>query len=342
MRLWLSGLVPLVYALTLPIAARCGDDGHSSYPPNATAELPSWLPGVWSREWIEERGVRSSTFDVHYLQTPTFFGDVRLPLDRPKFPHAASFRDLTDEELRALAQQRGFTGRTTMAGAIATWHHEIDFQPPDGIDDVDRLERIAVERMHENGLDGSYTESWRSISDGEERFLVIRTERAGRPARILLAAGDHFLYVRNRPNDLPEADSLDVLIAASRASRAQIIRYLDCEFSAGRVRNGSIPWEIQHSTLPWREGHHLDFVDEISLSGGADGVGPRRPGAERWTVPIDTLAPGELTSTRNAPVAHRVSGRPCGYAAKRDFGKSTQWYSSTAFASARTVETATY
>jgi hypothetical protein len=294
---WLSCLVPLVFALALPTASRCGDDGHAvaSSQPNAIAELPSWFPGVWSREWIEKRGVQSSTFDVHYLQTPTFFGDVRIPLNRPKFPHAASFGDLTDEELRALAQQRGFTGRTTMAGAIATWHHEIDFQPPDGTDDVGRLERIAGDRMHEHGLDGSYIESWRSISDGEGRFLVVRTERAGRPARILLVAGDHFLFVRNRPNDLPQADSLDALIAANRASRAQIIGYLDCEFSEGRVRNGSISWEIQHSTLPWREGHRLEFVDEISLSRGALGLGPRRPRAERWTVPVNTLAPGELT-----------------------------------------------
>jgi len=148
--------------------------------------------------------------------------------------------------------------------------------------------------MHEYGLDGSYSESWKSVSDGEGRFLVIRTERAGRLARILLIAGDHFLYVRNRAHDLPQSDSLDTYIAASHATRAQIIGYLDCEFSEGRVRNGSTPWEIQHSTLPWREGHRLDFVDEISPSRGAHEVVPRRPGAERWSVPINTLAPKEL------------------------------------------------
>jgi hypothetical protein len=239
--------------------------------------------------------VRSSTLDVHYLQTPTFFGDVRIPLDRPKFPHAASFADLTDAELRALAQQEAFSGRTTLAGATATWHHEIDFQPPDGADDVGRLERVAVGRMHEHGLDGSYIESWKSVSDGAGRFLVIRTERAGRLARILLVADDFFLYVRNRATDLPQASSLDALIAASHASRTQIVSYLDCEFSEGRVRKGSIPWEIQRSTLPWREGHRLDFVDEISPSAEAPGIGPRRPGAERWTVPVNTLAPGEFT-----------------------------------------------
>ena len=71
------------------------------------------------------------------------------------------------------------------------------------------------------------TPSGSPLATGEGRFLVIRTERAGRPARILLMAGDHFLFVRNRPKDLPEADSLDALIAASRAFRAQIIGYLD-------------------------------------------------------------------------------------------------------------------
>ena len=144
-------------------------------------------------------------------------------------------------------------------------------------------------------------------------------------------AGDHFFYARNRPRALPEADSLDALIAASRASRAQIIGYLDCEFSAGRVRNGSIPWEIQHSTLPWREGHRLDFVDDIDPFCRADGVGPRRPGAERWTVPINTLARGELTalaSTRNT-----LTGSAVDHRATHLSGKGTHWCSSTAFAS---------
>jgi hypothetical protein len=261
---------------------------------NATTALPSWLAGVWYREWIERRGVRSDEHTVHYVQTPTFFADVRIPRDRPKFPHATSFGDLTDRDLRMLAQQRGFAGRTTLAGAIATWHHEIDFQPADGNDDIGRLEHVAVERIQEHGLDGSYVESWKSLSNGAGKFLVIRTERSGRPERMLTVAGDYFLYVRNRTHDLPKADSLDALIQASGASRAQIVEYLDCEFSEGRVRGGSIPWEVQSSTLPWREGHRLDFVDEVSLTHGTYGVGPRRPGAERWTVPIDTLAPGEL------------------------------------------------
>lgn len=269
--------------------------------PNATAELPAWLTGVWTRDWIRRKGVQSNLFAVHYLQTPTFFGDVRFPINRPTFSHAASFADLTDEELRLLAHQRGFTGRTTAAGAIATWHHEIDFQPPDGTDDIGRLERIDDTHMYEHAIDSSYVEAWRSVGGSEGRFLVVRVERAGRLDRMLIVVGEHFLYVRNRAKDLPIAESLDSLIAATRASRAQIIEYLDCEFSAGHVGDGSVPWEIQHSTLPWREGRHLEFVDGITTAIGAERLIFPVASGERWSVPVNTLAGATLASLFPSP-----------------------------------------
>ena len=256
--------------------------------------VPGWLSGVWQREWIEERGLRSSTLDVHYLQTPSFFGDVRIPRDRPHLSHASSFADLSDQELHALAQQRGFAGRTTLLGTTATWHHQIDFQPPDGAEDTGRLDLLPGRRLHENGLDGSYIESWKSATDGDGRFLVIQTERGGRPQRLLLVVGDYFVFVRNRIRDLPSAASLDSLIASTHPSRAQIIAYLDCDFSFGRVHGGSIAWEIQRSTLPWREGHRLEFVDELKVVTEGNRVLPRTPGSERWAVPINTLSDSEL------------------------------------------------
>jgi hypothetical protein len=57
---------------------------------------------------------------------------MRLPIERPSFSGATSFADLTDAELLLLARQRGFAGRVTAVADIITWHHEIDFQPPDG------------------------------------------------------------------------------------------------------------------------------------------------------------------------------------------------------------------
>src|SRR2546425_277620 len=58
--------------------------------------------------------------------------------------------------------------------------------------------------------------------------------------------------------------------------------------------------------------HRLDFVDDIDPFCRADGVGPRRPGAKRWTVPINTLARGGLTalaSTRNTLTGSAVDHR---------------------------------
>ena len=115
--------------------------------------------------------------------------------------------------------------------------------------------------MHEHGLDGSYIESWRSTTGGNGHFLVIRVTHTGRLLRTLVVVGNQFVYVRNRAIDLPAAASFEALFDFTKASRAQIEQYLDCEFSVGRVRDGSVPWEIERSTLPWREGRHLNFVD---------------------------------------------------------------------------------
>ena len=259
-----------------------------------SVQLPTWLLGVWNREWIQKGKAQSSTFDVHYLQTPAYFADVRIPRDRPRFSGAKSFADLTDQQLLMLAGQGAFTGRTTMAGMVATWQHNIEFQPPDGATDEGRLERIPPHRMYEHGLDGSYIESWRLLTNGQGRFLVIRVEHSGRLLRTLLVVGDQFVYVRNRSKDLPVAPSLDALIATTHATRQQIVQYLDCEFSVGRVRGGSVPWEIDQSTLPWREGRRLEFVDQVRIDNGRPGPMPREANQDQWSVPVNTLSPDEI------------------------------------------------
>ena len=261
----------------------------------APGELPSWLLGVWSREWIERQSVQTSLFTVRYLQTPSLFGDVRLPIDRPRLVHAASFADLTDGELRILATQRGFIGRTTVENLVSTWHHEVDFQPPDPDADIGRIERAGKGRMYERALDSSFTELWWSLTSGDDRFLAVRVERAGRLDRILLVAGDYFFYGRNRAKDLPAAASLDALIAATNASRTTVIEYLDCELSVGRIRGGATRWEIQYSTLPWREARHLDFVDRIRAGGSIGGLAPLAEAGETWTVPVNTLTSEDLS-----------------------------------------------
>lgn len=288
----------VAFATILSLGLRTAAGGPPGAGPatdhESTAAVPAWLWGVWTRDWIQKDKVKSNTVNVHYLQTPTYFSDIRIAKDRPRFAAAASFTDMSDGDLRLLAKQSGFIGSTTMVGAVATWHHDMQYQPPDGTEDTGRLQRIAKGRMLEHGLDGSYTEAWRSVTDGQGRYLVIRTARFGRLFRALVVAGDQFVYARNRATELPRAVSFDALIESTHATREQIVEYLDCELSAGRVRGGSVPWEIEQSTLPWREGRHLDFIDEITTPDGGAGVLPRKVGDEQWTVPVNTLSRREL------------------------------------------------
>src|SRR6185436_6866180 len=136
-----------------------------------TNELPAWLSGTWKREWIRVDGVTTSTLIVRYLQTPSWFGDVRIPTDRP--PIAA----------RSLAE-------ASDAGDVATWHHEIDYQPSDGSPDTGRIERLGTSSMLEHGLDGSYLERWWNLASGDGKFLAVRVTRAGRLDRMLVVTGD--------------------------------------------------------------------------------------------------------------------------------------------------------
>src|SRR6058998_4071083 len=106
----------LAVLLGLLVGHACSGSPRPS-PREESVPPPSWMHGVWTREWIEVRGVRSRRFAVQYLQTPTLFADMRLPIERPSFSQATSFADLTDAHLLVLARQRGFTGVARPAAA---------------------------------------------------------------------------------------------------------------------------------------------------------------------------------------------------------------------------------
>ena len=247
------------------------------------------MHGSWTREWIERRGMRTSTLDVHYLQSSSAFADMRIPVQRPAFRDAQSFADLSDSDLRELARQRAFAGYTSAVVDTVTWHHELDFQPPDGDADIGRVEAVGPGLMREHALDSSYVESWRRVSDGADRQFALLVERGARLERLLIVIGDRFLFVRNRATDLPRAASFDSLIANSQASRSQIIAWLDCEFSTGLVSSGAAPWRIERSTLPWREGQRLTFADSVFVSRRTGALEYNSAAAEHWSVPVNTV-----------------------------------------------------
>jgi hypothetical protein len=286
-----SLLAPLLYLVggTTPAATPAAQVTRSE------PEVPRWLLGAWQRDWVQRGGTKSNTRAVEYLQAPTSFGDLRIPIDRPSFAHAVSFRDLSDGQLHTLMQQQGSAGHTHLDGTIATWTHEIDFQPPDGTQDVGRIERVGQRRLYEHALDNSYVESWTKSGDAVDgRLLVIRVERSGRLDRVLLVVGKRFLFVRNRVKDLPQAESLEALADSEHADRARIIEYLDCEISSGTATNGNNRLKIERSTLPWREGRPLEFVGPLRPSTIKAGMATYGTAGERWSISVNTFSEDAL------------------------------------------------
>jgi hypothetical protein len=254
--------------------------------------------GTWQRDWIRRHGgAPDARVAVRYVQTPSVFGDLRVPGDRPDVAPAASLAELDDAQLAALAHQNGFAGFTTVDGANATWHHEIDFQPAGDGADIGRIEPAGPGHMFEHALDDSYIESWSALdrgsggtNGGSGGFLAVRIERAGRVDQLLAVAGDHFVYARARPVSLPPGDSLTELIARTHPPREALIAYLDCEISYGTTRG----WQVERSTLPWRQGQRLALADRIAID-AAGHPAPRTPGdGEAWSFPVVDLAPGAL------------------------------------------------
>lgn len=247
--------------------------------------------GAWQRDWIRRHGgAPDASVAVRYVQTPSVFGDLRIPGSRPDMSAATSLADLSDEQLAALARQNGFAGFTTVDGANATWHHEIDFQPAGGDADIGRLEPAGDGKMFEHALDGSYVERWSAIGTGTRTFFAARVARDGRVEQLLAVAGQHFVYARARATPLPAGASIREVIARTHATRATIIAYLDCEISYGTVRG----WQIEHSTLPWQQGKRLAFADRIVIDAGGRLAARTAAAGEVWSFPVQEMAPAEL------------------------------------------------
>lgn len=229
-------------------------------PPNP---VPDHYLGVWQRLSLESSAGTDTSSRVYWLQTPTLHADIRVPANRPDFNGEKKLQDLTSAELKQLARQQGFAGITLVEGNTCLWRRHIDYQPPTGSRDIGRM---AFEDDHivEDGVDSAYREVWQRLSGsvGDSVILHFLEERASSghasPRKgYLLISGDYFIFARDRAVTPPKASSLTVLLEEPNFTRDQIIDILDFEISFGRKNGGKLPWEIQLSTLPFKEGRAL-------------------------------------------------------------------------------------
>jgi hypothetical protein len=228
------------------------------------------LVGVWRRRSIEtEDGQKDTTTQVFWLQTHACFGDIRIPLLRPPGLGDRSLQELSGLEAIALSGQQGFGGVTQVEGSTCQWHRRIDYQPPNGSRDIGLLE-WEQNILIESGVDAAYREEWERIDDGSIGCcaLVLEPEEPSTAALpwqgCVVSVGDYFVQILDRRPVLPQADSLKALLE-SAPDRQQQQGYLDCEISFGRRSSGQIPWEIELSTFPWREGQPLWALADLKV-----------------------------------------------------------------------------
>ena len=233
--------------------------------------VPDHYLGVWQRLSLESAAGVDTATRVYWLQTPVLHADIRVPSNRPDCRGKHGLRDLTLNELKQLARQQGFAGITQVTGDICEWYRHIDYQPPSSGRDIGRM-TFNADRIVEDGLESSYRQVWQRLPDSSGANIALRfaEELASGGCAVprkgyLVASGDYFIFVRDRVAPLPKSPSLALLLDAPTLTQDQIIAMLDCEISFGRRLGGGMLWEIQLSTLPFREGRALFSEAEWTL-----------------------------------------------------------------------------
>ncbi len=217
------------------------------------AGVPAEVTGVWRREQITTPGgYLDDTSRVFWVQSCSWYGDIRLSIDIPRRRDARSFADFTDGELLALAEAQGFAGQLKVTPKMCAWRQDLDYQPRSPIPDEGRW-AIKGDVLTEGGIHVEYEEIWR-LEPGSQglRAAFGQAQRRG----LLILAGDHFLQIEARETPLPDGESLPALVGAALAAGDRVLAcaLLDMPICYGRIGEN---WRIMHSTLPWREGQSL-------------------------------------------------------------------------------------
>lgn len=218
--------------------------------------VPDAFLGVWQRTLLEVNGTPAeSGWQVFWLQTPYWHGDLRVPAQRPDFSGCRQVADCTAAQRGWLAGQKGFAGLTEISRVAADtycqWHRKIDFQPARAGRDYGRMildESVA--RLDEFGVDSDYHETWVRLDRSAGPCAAWRGAGTAASAigELFLVAGACFFHLRDRAAPLPPGDSLSMLVTSYGAA------LLDMEISFGEWDCASGSGLVTHSTLPWCEG----------------------------------------------------------------------------------------
>lgn len=172
------------------------------------SQVPPWLRGLWSRDFIRrateggELGPEDTGIDVHYVQTPWAFVDVRRPRDPSQgLEGALAFGGVVS----VLPPSPG-----SPAKGLVRWHACMNWDEPvkdtlaawaaaDADKPLDTEDQGWFTRSGSNdeGCEvymeeddpRTLQERWVHRSSGDNRFLAMRRLQAGSPAGLLVVAG---------------------------------------------------------------------------------------------------------------------------------------------------------
>lgn len=256
--------------------------------------------GVWRREAITTPdGARDDTTRVFWLQTRSWYADIRVPAGRPVRP-TPGLEACSDDELIALAAQEGFAGELTAGPRVLSWRRDLDYQPPGAWPDEGYWE-LDADVLVERGLHVGYEEIWRlqPESRGERLAFGLAADDAAPGRRgLLVVAGDCFLSVLGRPS-APPGPTLHAAVAERLAAgdRAGARALLDMPIAYGRIEGAGAPWTVTLSTCPWLEGASLWSAGPPAFDADAALlVAPSAEGARAWRLLDSTLEPAAVAA----------------------------------------------
>lgn len=216
-----------------------------------SSPVPPEYTGLWRREVITAPGFRDGTTQVLWLQTATWYVDLRVPADRPD-ARGTGLADYSDEDLSALAKIEGFAGELTAADGICLWRRDYDRQPPGPMPDEARC-ALDGDVMVEDGLHADYQEVWRRVPASAGPLAAFALDEPAGPGGLLVMAGDHLMEFRARSGAPLTGACLAELVEARllAGDRAGAETLLDTEILYA-VREGE-RWRVKLSSHPWRE-----------------------------------------------------------------------------------------
>ncbi|HZE92136.1 MAG TPA: hypothetical protein VE029_10605, partial [Rhizobacter sp.] len=187
--------------------------------------VPPRYCGVWTRRLLKTPDLHDELTVVHWMQTPRWHADVRVP------PAART----TDATLDQLALQQGFFGVTSVdrqnGAETCTWHRRVDFHRPGPDPDIGHIVFETPDRLIETGIHREYHEVWERLPGSTGRFVALEaTPVAGRAARsFFLVAGRYAMRVHARTAEWPAGTVPLAELVRSRAEGWQAL--LDFEIS---------------------------------------------------------------------------------------------------------------